>query len=225
MGAINYVQKKLPMSISIPLRKFSRDLRGLPSSLRHYEAARLINKSEPVIFEIGCNNADDTLAFLAEIPRAKMYCFEPDPGAVRRFKERLGADLSKVTLSEIAISDRTGTIDFHPNSGGQLPEGYPRVKLDKTIPANTCRLDDWCSENGVTDIDFIWMDVPGAEGDVIAGAANALARTRFLYTDYSNTETYQGQPSLDKLLALLPSFKVVVKYADDVLLENQTPGA
>jgi hypothetical protein len=128
-------------------------------------------------------------------------------------------------LSEIAISDRTGTIDFHPNSGGHLPEGYPWVKFDKTITANTCRLGDWCSENGVTDIDFIWMDVPGAEADVIAGAANALAKTRFLYTDYSNTETYEGQPSLDKLLALLPSFKVVFKYAGDVLLKNRAPGA
>ena len=64
------------------------------------------------------------------------------------------------------------------------------------------------------------MDVQGAEGDVIAGAPKILQETRFLYTEYSNTETYEGQLSLRRLLARLPSFVVLARYRADVLLKN-----
>ena len=60
----------------------------------------------------------------------------------------------------------------------------------------------------------------GTEGDVVAGAPKILQETRFLFTDYSNTETYEGQLSLRRLLAQLPSFLVLARYRDDVLLRN-----
>ena len=97
---------------------------------------------------------------------------------------------------------------------------HPWVKFDKIISVPTCRLDDWCADHGISDIDFIWMDVQGAEGDVIAGGQRSISKTRFLYTEYSDTETYEGQLPLSQLLARLPTFKVLVKYAGDVLLKN-----
>jgi hypothetical protein len=86
----------------------------------------------------------------------------------------------------------------------------------------TLRLDDWCGENNIDRIDFIWMDVQGAEGDVIAGASRILKKTRFLYTEYSNNELYEGQLSLKQLLARLPLFDVLATYPGDVLLKNRT---
>ena len=85
----------------------------------------------------------------------------------------------------------------------------------------TLTLDDWCSQNDIANVDFIWMDTQGAEGDVIAGARNILQKTRFLYTEYSNNELYEGQLSLKELLAHLPSFDVIAKYPGDVLLRNR----
>ena len=144
-------------------------------------------------------------------------------------------------LFEIAVSDRTGQIDFHmstsddPSGEGFDQSGSIRrpknhliehdwVKFEKTTTVATSRLDDWCAANGVSQIDFIWMDVQGAEADVIAGAPNILQKTRFLYTEYSNNELYEGQVSLRKLLALLPSFEVVTRYPGDVLLRNRKIG-
>ena len=65
------------------------------------------------------------------------------------------------------------------------------------------------------------VDVQGAEQDVIAGAPTILQKTRFLYTEYSNNELYEGQLSLKRLLALLPSFEVEARYPGDVLLRNR----
>jgi FkbM family methyltransferase len=250
-----------PMSQGLIRELFDR-LRGLTRSsliyeetppketpLTHEEIATLIKKQNPTILEIGCNDGTDTLAFLRVMPEAKIYCFEPDPRAVKRFKQRMGSYLDKVKLFEVAISDQTGQIDFHQSCGDDLPHGldlpdgldlpggwdfsgsirrpkhhlieHPWVKFEKTITVSTCRLDDWSAENGVKQVDFIWMDVQGAEGDVIAGASKILKHTRFLYSEYSNTETYEGQLSLKALLAQLPSFVVIARYPEDVLLRNK----
>lgn len=234
----SYIKNKLRPYVKGPMRDLFYKMRGLATtSLTHEEIGALVKKPNPTILEIGCNNGSDTLALLRVMPQAKIYCFEPEPRAVARFKEQLGSHLDKVRLFEIAVSDRTGQIDFHSSGGGNLPDGwdqsgsirrpknhvieYPWVKFEKTIAVSTCRLDDWCAENGVDQIDFIWMDVQGAEGDVIAGASKILESTRFLYTEYSNNELYDGQPSFRNLLARVPSFDVVARYPGDVLLRNR----
>lgn len=221
-----------------PFRELFDRLRGLTRTpITHEEIAALIKKPSPTILEIGCNDGTDTLAFLRVMPQAKIYCFEPDPRANRRFKKHLGSQFDTVRLFEIALSDRNGQIDFHSSAGGDSLEGwdlsgsirppknhivkYPWVKFEKTITVSTYRLDDWCADNGVKQVDFIWMDVQGAEADVIAGAPKILQETRFLYTEYSNKELYAGQPSLKKLLAQLTSFDVVARYREDVLLRNR----
>ena len=55
------------------------------------------------------------------------------------------------------------------------------------------------------------MDVQGAEIDVTRGGRNALISTRYLYTEYSNEELYEGQLSLKQLLKELADFGVIVK--------------
>jgi hypothetical protein len=104
---------------------------------------------------------------------------------------------------------------------GHLTE-WPWVKFEKTITVNTCRLDDWRADNGIQDVDFIWMDVQGAEGDVVVGATKTLRRARFLYTEYADTPNYHGQLPLKELRALLPSFKFMARYPGDVLLRNRS---
>jgi FkbM family methyltransferase len=236
--AIRYIKNKLPSYVKGPIPELFNRARGLTTTpLTHEEIAALIKKPNPTILEIGCNDGSDTLPFSARDAPGEIYCFEPDPRAIGRFKKHLGSHLDKVRLFEIAVSDRTDQIDFHASSGGDFPDGWdlsgsirrpknhliehPWVKFEKAITVSTCRLDDWCAENDVKQVDFIWMDVQGAEGDVITGAPKILQKTRFLYTEYSNNETYEGQLSLKSLLAQLPSFDVVARYPGDVLLRNR----
>ncbi|MFG3594247.1 FkbM family methyltransferase [Bradyrhizobium sp. RDI18] len=98
------------------------------------------------------------------------------------------------------------------------------VRFDHPISVETRQLDDWCSEANLKHIDFIWMDVQGAESDVIAGGRHTLSNTRFVYTEYSDQELHEGQQSLQAILDLLPLFEVVTQYPHgvegDVLLRN-----
>ncbi|WP_439375482.1 FkbM family methyltransferase [Bradyrhizobium sp. DASA03120] len=206
----------------------------------HQHIVSLLQKPDPVILDIGCYDGADSLRFLRLCPEAQLYCFEPDPRAIARFKKNMDLYVQKVPLFEIAISDRNGRVDFHPSNGdgeakdwalsgsirrpkNHLAE-YDWVRFDNPISVKTQRLDDWCSETNLNKVDLIWMDVQGAEADVFAGGRRTLNNTRFIYTEYSDKELYEGQLSLQALLKLLPSFEVVAQYPraveGDVLLKN-----
>src|SRR5208282_4863125 len=162
----SYVKKKLRSSLKL-IRELSYRAQGVTvTPISHEAIAALVQEPDPTILEIGCNDGRDTLAFLSVMPQAKIYCFEPDPRAIARFKTHLGPSFDKVKLFEGAVSDRTGRIDFHMSDGDdpKLSEGwdlsgsirrpknhlrkYPWITSEKTISVGACQLDGWCAKNG-----------------------------------------------------------------------------
>ncbi len=241
MEILRSFRQNLPIYIRRSVQELLERTREPISSLKvHRQIVELLQKPNPVILDIGCNDGTDTRRFLRLCPKAQLYCFEPDPRAAARFKEYMNLYLDKVRLFEIAISNRNGTIDFHPSNGDGSAKEWDQsgsirrpknhlvehdwVRFDRPISVETRRLDDWCSEANLNKIDFIWMDVQGAEADVISGGTQTLSNTRFIYTEYSDHELYEGQLSLQAILDLLPSFELVTCYArgaeGDVLLRN-----
>lgn len=203
----------------------------------------IVNKKNPIILEIGCNDGQHSLWLRDMFDSPTIYCFEPDPRAIERFKGKVG-DKPEITLFQMAISDKNGSIEFFQSGGNmdaeqkdQMPEGWdlsgsirkpgehlelhPWISFDSKIEVPTQTLDSWCAEHGVSEIDFIWMDVQGAELDVFRAAAESLKRVRWLYTEYSDKELYEGQPNLKAVLESLPDFELVTRYPGDVLLRNR----
>jgi FkbM family methyltransferase len=81
-----------------------------------------------------------------------------------------------ITLEPIAASDYTGTISFSTmDEGGQTGWGgisNTYKPQDITVPCVT--LDDYCAKNKITTIDFLKIDVEGADTMVLRGAKNLL---------------------------------------------------
>lgn len=201
-----------------------------------------VGKEDPIILDIGCNNGSKSLWFFEIFKNPKVYCFEPEPRAIARFKAKVGRH-PNINLFEIALCDHNGEIEFFQSNGYRnnedktwIPEGWdlsgsirqpkehlvvhPWVKFGQKIVVTASTLDTWCDKHGIEEIDFIWMDVQGAEIDVFRGGKNSLRKTRFIYTEYSNEELYKGQFDLKQLMKYLKDFAVVVRYPADVLLRN-----
>jgi FkbM family methyltransferase len=206
-----------------------------------------VGKDNPTILDIGCNDGGTTLWLLEIFQNPTIYCFEPDPRAIARFKAQVSRR-SSVTLLELALSDRDGTIEFYQSGGHNdkqqleaMPQGWdlsgsirqprrhptvnPWVTFDQKITVTTSTLDTVCEQHGIGSIDFIWMDVQGAAIDVFRGVANALRSTRFIYTEYSNKELYRDQFNLQKLVKHLKDLTIVVRYPGDVLLRDRQPSS
>jgi hypothetical protein len=133
-------------------------------------------------------------------------------------------------------------VDFHlsdgqpPASWGEFPEGFhmagsirrpknalldwPWLEFRRTQKVKQMKLDTWSRLHGIEQIDFIWADVQGAEGDLIDGGVETLAKTKYFYTEYSDREWYEGQVNLARLTQKLPRFEMLAKYEMDVLFRN-----
>jgi FkbM family methyltransferase len=194
----------------------------------------LVGRDDPIILEIGANNGNTTLEMLRAMPNAKIYAFEPDPRAIKHFKASVTSQ--NVRLFECAVGGHNGSTVFHQSTGegkyedwnlsGSIRtpkshlQAWPAVKFERDITVPMVCLDDWAKSVGVMDVDFIWADVQGAESDLVVGGLAILERTRFFYTEYSDTEWYEGQITLRDLDALLPDFSILRLFRFDVLFEN-----
>ncbi len=204
----------------------------------------ILANSNPVILDIGSNDGGTAQAFITAMPDAKIFAFEPDPRAIARFKVRKEYNSkmrSQVELFEGVLSDSIGEVDFYQSDGknpglewyasgwdlsGSIRkplrhcEVVPTIIFERKIKVTSITLDEWCQGKGLGLIDLAWIDVQGAESNVIRGALNTLSRIRYIYIEYSNIEMYDGQLNLDNLLKILPTFEVIQVYPNDVLLKN-----
>jgi FkbM family methyltransferase len=198
-----------------------------------------------LLLEIGAHFGTETQKFRELLPNCEIIAFEPDPRNLKVLKDRGIDKICKI--EEVAISNENGKLQFYLSagdcshwSGDPLLTGNdwsassslkkPKVHLDfhkwikfeETIEVDSIRLDDYSPiEHRI--IDFIWMDVQGAEDLVFQGSTETLKRTKYLYTEYNNQEMYEGQLNLNQIQEILGSnWEIVYVYADDVLLKNKS---
>jgi FkbM family methyltransferase len=195
-----------------------------------------------VFVEIGMHFGTDTQDFRRMHPQARIVSFEPDPRNIQKIKE-LGND-KICEVYELALSNTNQPMDFYLSSGtssGRVseailqendwscssslkkPTGHLTLHKWITFPnkvlVQCSKLDDFEPLKN-TKIDFMWVDVQGAEDLVFSCAQETLKNTRYVYTEYCNKQLYEGQLNLQGVLELFPDFKVLFDYGGDILLQN-----
>lgn len=172
----------------------------------------------------------------------KYYAFEGDYRIIPRFWQVNSNNVNDVILNNAAIGNIDGEVTFNLSGGEESRPGHfkqefygsssirkPKKTLefwpDMTFEESTVKcykFDTYYQEVNPGIIDFIWADIQGAEGDLIDGGQLALSNTRYLYTEYSNEELYEGEVGLQEILDKLPgTWSVVEDYETDVLLKNE----
>lgn len=170
------------------------------------------------IFDIGACEGEDSIRLKKRFPNSAVYTFEPLPENCKKVRNNFTRyGLTDETLFQIALSDTDGSADFHVSSGhpDNLPqvEGWdygnksssllppkehkkthPWIKFDKKINVKTKRLDTFCSEQAIDKIDFIYIDVQGAELMVLEGAGGMLENIGAVWMEVEAVELYKGQP-------------------------------
>ena len=198
-----------------------------------------------MILEIGANQGTDTLAMMHHFPEATIHCFEPDPRAIA--VHEVSINDPRVTLHRMAIAAFDGIADFNQSDGmhpdmpeserDYYPDGwdesgslrkptkhmdlYSWCKFREPIKVKTRSLDSLAREHGIGDVDFIWADMQGCEGDLILGGKDTIARTKAMFLEYSDIQLYHGAATLKQLMDMLPDWDIVYRSPTDVLLRNR----
>ncbi len=129
---------------------------------------------------IDCGTCEGTFVLLAlEYGAEKVICIEPNEVMIRCLKKTFSSEIEKgkVVVYHAAVGAYCGETSF------SFEAAYPsfgKIKdIDKTgiiIPVKT--IDSICKKMNISRIDFIKMDIEGAEIQAIEGALDTLRKHR-----------------------------------------------
>jgi FkbM family methyltransferase len=131
-----------------------------------------------IIVDVGAHVGTYTTACW---PHAKIcYAFEPHPAYAKRLKGLFSKLQDRVSVQEIALSDKTGDAVFRsPSADPARSTIAPENRLSEfsevdATYAEVRRLDDY----KLSPVGFIKIDVEGHEEAVVSGASETIARDR-----------------------------------------------
>jgi FkbM family methyltransferase len=138
-----------------------------------------------VVFDLGANLGQYTLLAARSVgEQGRVHSFEPSHRIFGelQFNVQLNGLSERCTLNRLAVSDVAGVARLSRYEEGA--EVYGSLGTHQRSEAaivgheevQTIRLDDYCETNGIDHIDFMKMDVEGAELLALRGAGELLAR-------------------------------------------------
>lgn len=92
---------------------------------------------------------------------------------------------------------------------------------EKTLTTPSMTLETFCQHYKIGNIDLRWVDTQGAEADIIRSSQDIVnTKVKVLFLEVCGPNIYEGQATLDELLDLLPNFKVVGCFQENIILRN-----
>ena len=134
-------------------------------------------KEDSCCVDIGANKGDFLELFTTLSPKGKHFAFEPIPAHAKSLAKRF----TDVEVYDCALSNREGEVSFFHVEyrdawSGLRKQNYPDGATPIEITVHLKRLDDVIGAD--VNVDFIKIDVEGAEYEVLQGAKETLTRCR-----------------------------------------------
>jgi FkbM family methyltransferase len=95
---------------------------------------------------------------------------------------------------------------------GTHPTLYPTTVFEKDFDLRPSRLDTLVSRFGITGVNFLSMDLQGAEGHCLRGATELLPHLGYVMTEINKEEVYRGCAKVWELDEILGGFKRVETF-------------
>lgn len=188
---------------------------------------------EPVIIDLGAHLGEELQWMAAMEP---LYvAVEADAQNYAMLSKLAGVYPIRAAIARESLPQRFYGAQNHQSrnrASGSIkkPTGhlvhFPEVTFEEPAIVPGLSLDDlfWHLETNklIRHCDLLWVDIQGAERDMIAGGQEGLKRTRFMMIEAEpEVELYEGQALKEELLGLLPEWKMVQDFGYNVLLANQ----
>lgn len=218
------------------------DYLAIPIEIENELNQYLQRDSALTIFEIGSCESEDSIKYSRFFPNSKIFAFEPMPNNFIKGKKNLQEhNISNVELHELAMSNIVGESEFYMSSGhpegiektenwdygnksssllpsGELAQRYAWIDLNQKITVKTNTIFDFCEEHNIAKIDFIHMDVQGAELMVLEGTKTLLNNIKIIWLEVESVELYKGQPLKGTIIEFLKknNFTIIKDTCQDV---------
>jgi len=187
----------------------------------HLNLLSLLFKDIPpkIFIEIGACEGEDSIKYLNKFPSVFLCAVEALPDNIAIIRRNIpNTHEDRFRLIEAAVTEFDGSCELHVSSGH--PDGLPKtnswnygnksssvlpparlmskihkwLKFNKKIRVKGVSLPTLLLRQPFDFIDFVHMDVQGAELGILRGGHDVLNRIRCLWVEVSEKEIYQHQP-------------------------------
>jgi len=210
--------------------------------------AQILNgRQGAVVLECGACDGDTTLSILRQVEPGRIrrwYCFEADPRNVVKVRRNLENNrvalaprLDCVSVVPRAVSNRTGSVTMRLSgrvdgtewTGSStickpldaFAKEFPWMTLAEEVTVPSVSLDEFCAEEHIGHIDLLWVDIEGAERQLIEGATTALAHTDYAFIEVWERPLFEGQWLSADVLAALPGWEMVERIDNNLLMRRK----
>ena len=166
-----------------------------------YAAERIASRGkceQPVVFDVGANVGKYTALALSVFANPRLFCFEPSHTAFSVLQQRFGSpERGSISMHRLALSDSHGQACLHANHAGSgLASLYKRdlrfagIPFEFSEPVKATTLDIFCDVFNIDKIQYLKLDVEGAELSVLSGARRLLQsrRIEFIQFEFGGTD-------------------------------------
>lgn len=140
-----------------------------------YDLGRILHHPAQTVLDVGANIGQTAQQYRRLFPDAAIYSFEPIAATYQELEKNVAA-LPNVTPVRLALSDKSGTVDFFLYEQSTFNSTQESASLaaqaKETCP--TARLDEWAREQQLDRISLLKIDVEGGEMTVLDGAEGSL---------------------------------------------------
>ena len=169
-------------------------------------------KQSPVLFDVG-TNAGSFVKVVQEQGFRNVHCFEPHPHLSKVVAEKY----PHVTMNKLCLTDSIGSIPINfPKHSVGLSSVVNRPVFDTLksqgqdimrVDVPTTTIDEYCKTNSIDEIDFVKIDVEGAEKMVLDGASTMLKTNKIKMGFFEVGETLRDAgTSEDEICDMLKGY-------------------
>ncbi|MGC8650941.1 MAG: FkbM family methyltransferase, partial [Hydrogenobaculum sp.] len=160
-----------------------------------------------IVFDCGANSSKDSyincLYFAKKAGKnGKVYAFEPIPRIYNELLEDIKGYDNIIAVNK-GVSDKKQKAYFEDLGGGGS-----RIASNGAIEVELTTIDDFVKEQGIEKVDFIKMDIEGAELDALKGAVNTIKtfKPKLVICVYHKPEHLYEIPQFIK--SIIPEYKI-----------------
>lgn len=161
-----------------------------------------------VIVDIGAGRGEDVYAFSRAVgPQGRVWAIEAHPESFRLLQEFCAEHkLENVRCLNLACLDRPGQLQIETLpvwESNFVREGPP---TPTSFPVEAITFDALCRRHSITRIDFLKMNIEGAELNALPGCREALKCTRFCCIAAHDFRAARGEGEHFRTLAFVGEF-------------------
>lgn len=220
--------------------KYNRENYILTDSPLKKELLRLFKSHDKmIILDIGGCEGEESIRYSRIFPFASIFVFEPLPKNQKLVLENIKKYKSdSIKLIPMAASDEDGSTEFYVSSGHPDPKAEfdwdfgnksssllaPQennnpawLQFNDKIKVETISLNSFLKGNKINEVDFIHMDVQGAELKVLKGAKGFIKNIKAIWLEVADVEIYKDQP-------LRKDVEIFMKENEFYLIKSEMQG-